>query len=156
MMKASRHLTVEGRYAEIRTICKFVAEGAAEAGLDENDVFHVELCCDEAATNIIEHAYRGENIGPIGVEYIINDQTLTITLSDDGRPFDPTTVPIPPSVNAASGNGESATDLAGQLQVGGLGLHLIRNLMDEVYYTTDPKHGNTMTMVKYLRHEEAG
>lgn len=155
-MNITRHLTVDGRYAEIRTVCRFVANGATEAGLSENDVFHVELCCDEAATNIIEHAYGDENRGRIDVTYVINDVSLTVMLSDNGRPFDPSSVPIPPSVSNAAAGSESSTDLADQLQVGGLGLHLIRNLMDEVYYTTNPKHGNTMTMVKYLRHEEAG
>ncbi len=69
-------MTVPGRYDQIQVICKFVAAGAQEAGLSKDDVFHVELCCDEAATNIIEHAYGAEDVGLITVTYEISEQTF--------------------------------------------------------------------------------
>ena len=49
-------------------------------------------------------------------------------------------------------SGESRhDDLADQMRIGGLGLHFIRNLMDEVTYTADRRHGNQLVMVKKLQ-----
>ena len=67
------NLTVPGRYDEIKRICEFVAAGATKAGFDEDTVFHMELCCDEASTNIIEHAYGREDAGNIEISYHISD-----------------------------------------------------------------------------------
>lgn len=150
-MAAQRRLTVPGRYPEIRKICEFVAAGASEAGFDDDTVFHLELCCDEASTNIIEHAYGGEDVGAIDVTTIVDKASFTVTLQDSGRPFDPAAVPAPPDINNDLAGGISTDELSQQLQVGGLGLHFIRNLMDEVYFTFDEDHGNTMVMVKYLQ-----
>jgi serine/threonine-protein kinase RsbW len=140
-------LTVPGRYKEIRRICEFVADGAAQAGFDEDTIFHLELCCDEASTNIIEHAYGEEGIGTIIISYEKVDDAFRIVLQDNGQTFDPTTIPPPPALG--SGN-ESPEELTSQLRIGGLGWHFIRNLMDEVSFTSDRQAGNRLVMVKRL------
>lgn len=140
-------LTVAGRYTNIRPLCEFVAAGARAAGLDDKAVHHVELCCDEASTNIIEHAYGGEDLGDITVSYDVRDGAFYIVLTDHGRAFDPTAVPEPvlPSIE-----GQVADDIVESLQVGGLGLHFIRRLMDDVLFDFDEARGNTLTLVKNL------
>ncbi len=140
-------LTVPGRYKEIKRICEFVAAGAAQAGFDENTIFHLELCCDEASTNIIEHAYGEEGVGNIVISYKVSDDDFTIVMRDNGEAFDPGAVPPPPAI---SGSDASAEEITSQLRIGGLGLHFIRNLMDEVYFTTDRRQGNELVMVKKL------
>jgi serine/threonine-protein kinase RsbW len=140
-------LTVPGRYKEIKRICEFVAAGAARAGFDEDTIFHLELCCDEASTNIIEHAYGQEGVGNIIISYKVDDDDFTIVMRDNGEAFDPGAVPPPPAVAHQSA---SAEELTNQLRIGGLGLHFIRNLMDEVHFTTDRQHGNQLVMVKKL------
>jgi serine/threonine-protein kinase RsbW len=145
-------LVVPGRYKEIRRICEFVAAGAAEAGFDENTIFHLELCCDEASTNIIEHAYGQEGAGEIVISYEIDHDEFTIVLRDTGQAFDPANVPPPPAV----GNEAIPLDeLANQMRIGGLGLHFIRNLMDEVTYTADRRKGNRLVMVKKLQKDNS-
>jgi anti-sigma regulatory factor (Ser/Thr protein kinase) len=153
-MAIQRRLTVPGRYPEIRRICEFVAASATEAGFDDDVVYHLELCCDEASTNIIEHAYGGEDVGAINVTTTTDRASFTVTLQDNGQPFDPEAVPAPPDINGDLASGASADALSQQLQIGGLGLHFIRNLMDEVYFTFDKDHGNTMVMVKYLQDKD--
>lgn len=148
-MTKEQFLTVPGRYEEIRGICAFVGAGAADAGFDEDAVFQIELSCDEAATNIIEHAYGGENAGSIVVSYVTTASAFTFTLRDNGRPFDPTTVPPPPTVATATVD-VTPEELGSQLKEGGLGLHMIRKLMDEVYFSFDADAGNTMVMVKRI------
>jgi len=149
-MGSEHSLTIPGRYKEIKRICEFVAAGAAQAGFDEDTIFRLELCCDEAATNIIEHAYGAEDGGPILVSYEVNKDDFMIVIRDYGATFDPNLVPPPPTVSmdetAVDGFGES-TD---QLRIGGLGLHLIRNLMDEVHFSSDQQEGNKLVMIKKL------
>lgn len=146
-MAKEQVLTVSGRYKEIRRICEFVAAGAAQAGFDENTIFHLELCCDEASTNIIEHAYGKEGAGNIVISYKVSDDDFTIVMRDNGTAFDPSAVPPPPAI---ANNDASAEELTSQMRIGGLGLHFIRNLMDEVYFTSDRRQGNKLTMVKKL------
>ena len=69
-------------------------------------------------------------------------------LHDNGQAFDPGNVPPPPAINSAT---MSPDELASQMRVGGLGLHFIRNLMDEVTYTADRRGGNRLVMVKKLQ-----
>ncbi len=140
-------LTVPGRYKEIKRICEFIAAGAAKAGFDEATIFHMELCCDEASTNIIEHAYGKEDAGDIVISYQVSSDDFTIVMRDNGEAFDPGAVPPPPAI---AHNTASADELTSQLRIGGLGLHFIRNLMDEVHFTSDRRQGNRLTMVKKL------
>jgi serine/threonine-protein kinase RsbW len=140
-------LTVPGRYKEIKRICEFVAAGAAQAGFDDNTIFHMELCCDEASTNIIEHAYGDEDVGNIVISYEVSDDEFTIVMRDNGVAFDPSSVPPPPAV---TNDNASAEELTSQMRIGGLGLHFIRNLMDEVHFTSNSRQGNVLIMVKKL------
>ncbi len=150
-MAREKSLVVPGRYKEIKRICEFVAAGAAKAGFDAATIFHLELCCDEASTNIIEHAYGDEGVGDITISYEVDGDDFTIVLRDRGQAFDPGGVPPPPAMN---NDAMSSDELADQMRVGGLGLHFIRNLMDEVTYTADRRHGNRLVMVKKLQKDD--
>lgn len=149
-------LTVPGRYDQIQIICKFVAAGAKDAGMSKDDVFHVELCCDEAATNIIEHAYGAEDVGPITAAYEFSEERFKITLHDDGRPFAPDDIPEPkhPQGTSSTTKGEALDDILTSLQIGGLGIHFMRKLMDEVYYSFNGEKGNTLVLIKKLSPED--
>ncbi|MCA9944134.1 MAG: ATP-binding protein [Ardenticatenaceae bacterium] len=136
-------LTVPGRYEEIQKICQFVAEGAAQSGLDETAIFHIELACDEACTNIIEHAYEGEDKGSIHISWQLTGSSFTITFHDNGRSFDPKAVPTPTLPPAPA----TSPDID-QVKVGGLGIHFMRQLMDDVQFYFDEDAGNTLILVK--------
>jgi serine/threonine-protein kinase RsbW len=152
-MAKKRVLSIPGRFSEVKELCEFVAAGAAEAGLDEDAIFQLELCCDEAATNIIEHAYGAEDVGRIVCTYEVDDEAITVTLHDNGRPFDPEVVKLPPVFDRSSA--QTPGEVSELLQVGGLGLHFIRNLMDEVHFTFDQERGNTLVMVKKRNQEKS-
>jgi serine/threonine-protein kinase RsbW len=146
-MGSGKRLIVPGRYDQISVICDFVAQGAQKAGLDEDAAFHVQLACDEACTNIIEHAYGGESAGEIEVSWQLNQRSLTVTLKDKGQPFDPDGIETPHIP-------QNQAELD-QLKIGGLGLHFMRRIMDEVLFQFDEKSGNTLIMVKRLAPEQA-
>lgn len=137
-------LTIPSQYDHIKQICEFVATGAQQAGLDDDLIFKVELACDEACTNIIEHAYGGDSTKSITAIWEAAPQSFIITLHDTGRGFDPDKVPDPALVKPSS---EPDPD---KLKVGGLGIHFMRNLMDEIHYEFNETTGNTLTMVKYI------
>ncbi len=142
-------LTVPGRYDQVRKVVAFVADGAERAGLDENSVFHIELCCDEACTNIIEHAYGGEDVGQITVSYVVQPDAFQITIQDNGRSFDPAKVP-PPPLPSSPDLQPPVDNLRDELKIGGLGIHFMRKLMDEVHFTFNSSGKNTLVMVKKL------
>lgn len=138
-MGQARRLTVPGRFEYLAQIAEFVTQTAREAGLTDDDVFHVEMAVDEACSNVIEHAYADKS-GEIELSCAVPEYgRLEIVIHDHGDPFDPESVPEP-----------RVGDSAGldSMQEGGLGLYFMRKLMDEVRFSFAPGHGNTLYMVK--------
>ena len=115
---------------------QFVRESGRAAGLDEGDLFEVELACEEACNNVIEHAYRNAQ-GDIDITCTVTGSDFVIEIQDQGRPFDPTQ--FPPLGRRRR---------PGQVTIGGLGIHLMRELMDVISYRFDPTTGNHLTMIK--------
>ncbi len=128
------------RFESLNTVREFVGEVAREIGMDDSEVYAVQLAVDEACSNIIEHAYGGQNRGEIECSCAVNGEKLTVILRDHGKPFDPASIAAP---DLSSGLKER--------QVGGLGLFLMRHLMDEVHFEAQGEAGNVLTMVKHRR-----
>ena len=116
-----------------------VTEWAQKAGFDERALYEIQLAVDEACANVVDHAYLGEDPGDIEVSCRLDAQLLTVQVRDWGRGFDLATVEEP--------------DLEAPLEersLGGLGLFLVRQVMDEVQFTADPERGNELMMSKRL------
>lgn len=88
-MASSRFRSFSGKYDSLAHIADFVREAAVEAGLENFQLYAVETAVDEACSNIIEHAYGGENKGLIDCTCITSNEGLTIILKDMGQPFNP-------------------------------------------------------------------
>jgi serine/threonine-protein kinase RsbW len=135
-MVDERRLVVSGRYNHIPLITSFVAEAARAAGFGDKGIFHCEMAADEACTNVIEHAYGGESDGEITVICRVDPGVCEIEVIDHGAPFDPDGVPMPaPGIRLE------------ELKPGGIGLHLMRQMMDEVRFDFSAD-ANRLTMVK--------
>jgi len=101
---------------------------AAPLGLSEKMIFQVDLALDEIVTNIIQHGfdqhgYDQDDNPPIAVDIALEGDIIKIEIIDMARPFDPLSVPAP--------------DLDAPIAdrpVGGLGIHLVKSMMDEVSY----------------------
>ncbi len=126
-----------GSYESLEKISDFVGKAAQEAGLDQQDVYAVQLAVDEACCNIIEHAYGGEGIGDLQCTVRVGQGELTVILRDKGRPYRPKAIRSP----------RLNLPLA-RLKPRGVGLFLIQKMMDQVTYETSPESGNVLTMVK--------
>jgi anti-sigma regulatory factor (Ser/Thr protein kinase) len=136
-MDTPKTVTFPARFDNLAAISEFVTRAAEAASLDARAVYAVQLAVEEACANIIEHAYGGEERGDIECTCIVNNNGLAVILRDNGRPFDPTSVPEP--------------DICASLEdrkARGLGLYLIRQLMDKVRFEFTPDSGNVLTMVK--------
>lgn len=125
-------------YKNLATISQFIIEQAEEAGFSPSDVYAIQTAVDEACSNIIDHAYGGENLGYIKVKVKEFKNKIHIIIIDQGIPFDPEDIPEP--------------DITSPLEIRkerGLGIFFMRNLMDDVQFEFSATEGNTLTMVKH-------
>ncbi len=128
--------TFPARFEALDAVRELVAAVARENGFDEKEVYSLQLAADEAASNIIEHAYAGETDATFEVACYMQGDALVIAMRDEGRSFDMANVKDP----------DLKTDLNDR-QIGGLGIYLMRKLMDEVRYQSSPS-GNLLVMTK--------
>jgi serine/threonine-protein kinase RsbW len=126
-----------GRFESLPRISEFVSHAARSAGLSDKAIYAVQLAVDEACSNIIDHAYGGEDRGSMECSVVVDDQGLTVILRDSGNPFDPQNVPNP-QVNVPLEN----------LKQRGVGVYLMRMMVDEIHYEFSPEGGNILTLVK--------
>ena len=127
--------------SQLRAIRDFVAEASRDLDLDDWIIPDVQLAVDEICSNVITHGYGGQG-GQIEVTVEPIEDGVQVIVRDWGMAFDPQTVPVP------------KVDAALELRsLGGLGLFLVRQLMDDVRFEFDGERGNSVTMVKRLRRE---
>jgi anti-sigma regulatory factor (Ser/Thr protein kinase) len=142
----TNRVKLPAQFESLESVREFVGAQAEVCGLDAKAVYQVQMAVDEAFTNIVEHAYGGQNIEN-GIECTCqtSEEGLVITLEDCGVPFDPSRVPEP----------DLTSDLKDR-KVGGLGLFFMHKLMDEVSFTFVPggcggNGCNILRMVKRKR-----
>jgi serine/threonine-protein kinase RsbW len=132
-----RTMRFPANFKYLDEIREFVAGIASQGGFEGKEVYSIQLAADEAASNIIEHAYEGIPDGEIEISCGMKNDTLTIIMLDRGKAFSPATVQ-PPNLKAN----------LSKRKIGGLGIYLMRKLMDEVQYETIPGKGNRLTLLK--------
>jgi len=129
-------LRIEAELKNLSLIRGFVQETAAYLGADQAVIADMILATDEAVTNIIVHGYR-DRPGMIEIELRRNGDAIDIYLRDHSAPFDPTSVP-----------GPDVTRPLEERPPGGMGIHLMRQLMDDVSHHVIPQGGNELIMTK--------
>ena len=110
------------------------------AGVADEERDSVRLAVEEACVNIIEHGYAPGPPGPIALRFHFEPNRLRITIVDEAPHFDPRRVPAP----------ELTADAQAR-RVGGLGWHLITQVMDDVSHEALGIRGNRLTLVKNLK-----
>jgi serine/threonine-protein kinase RsbW len=133
-------LDVPSSTKNLAIIRDFVTRIGEQAGLDAADVAKLELAVDEACANVIEHAYGNDTSKQVMIRATFDEEALQIHVVDTGRGFDPSGV-----------DPEELRELVQKRRTGGLGLRLIKTLMDEVHYDIEPGRKNELRMVKKLR-----
>ncbi|MCD6118114.1 ATP-binding protein [bacterium] len=137
--KSDYKLKIPSQTDNLELIRNFVTGVARRVGFDDDDVSKIELAVDEACTNVIEHAYKNDKNQNIDVAVKIDYQKLAVVITDKGKRFNINDVELPDMENYIA-----------ELRVGGLGIYLMKTLMDEVDYVSKPDGSNEVTMVKYF------
>jgi serine/threonine-protein kinase RsbW len=135
----TREITVKSSTDNLAAIREFIQNSALESGFSQEIVSKISLAVDEACTNVIKHAYKFSPDREITVHTKLEKSKFTILITDTGDKFDPNLIPEP-----------NLKEYHKQRKVGGLGMYLMKKLMDEVQYNTLSGNQNQVVLVKYL------
>ena len=135
-MSATLDLTVETRLEEMERLAAAVEGLGEEEDWPPTLTFQVNLVLEELWLNVLNYGHEG-GCHEVLIRLVSEDESLTIEITDDGRPFDPLEdAPVPNT------SGE-----LGDRHIGGLGIYLVRTMMDELEYRRE-EGKNHLTLVK--------
>jgi len=136
----SGQLKVKSRTENLSEIRDFVSGKARAADIPEATVENIILAVDEACTNIIKHAYNLSPEGEIIIKIEYDEEKFMVTIIDYGKSFEPDRVPLP-----------DLQKYYREHRVGGLGMYLMKSLMDDVEYISVPGEYNQVLLSKNIR-----
>lgn len=132
-------LTLPNDVQEVPQLATFVEEVCESHGVDMMTTMQLNLALEEAVVNVMTYGYPEGTKGYVDISVQSESDSLTFVISDSGQPFDPTT------------KGDVDTTLpAEQRSIGGLGIHLVKQLMDSIQYEYKDGH-NTLTLKKIIK-----
>jgi serine/threonine-protein kinase RsbW len=135
-------LRIHNSVDEIIRMSEWLGSTLTELGIPAKLQFNFDLCANEAVTNIISYAYTDHLQHEILISLKVTEDAVNLTIEDDGVPFNPTTKPEhvqPSSLEEA--------------EIGGLGIDLIRKLMDQCRYERR-KNRNVLTLISHISKPE--
>jgi serine/threonine-protein kinase RsbW len=130
---------IPSRTEELHRVREIVEREATAFGFDVETAFRLALAVDEACTNIIKHAYEGNPSRAFDLEIATAGNQFRIVLTDEGKGFSPTKLP--------------RLDMKRYFERmcrGGLGVHIIKLVMDDVDYDVRANKYNRLSMTKWL------
>jgi serine/threonine-protein kinase RsbW len=132
-MSAKVAIQARNALVELDRLNEFLAAFWASNQLPEDAIFDFNLSLDEVFTNIVQHGYTDLLDHEIDIELLLENGTVVITVEDEGVPFNPLDVPE-----------ADVTLPLHERSIGGLGIFLVRKLMDEIEYS---RSGNRNRLV---------
>ena len=135
-MSAKLRLTVETKLDEMERLASAVEDFGRDDDWPADLTFQVNLALEELWLNVVNHGHTG-GFHEVEIELTSEAEAVTIEITDDGRPFDPLQDAPNPSVNAP----------VDDRPIGGLGVYLVRTMMDEMEYKRE-EGKNRLTLVK--------
>ena len=120
-MSAHASVTIEPNLDYLQQITASVEEIGLQENWPSDLVFKIDLVLDELATNIVKY---GGKVSEIEISLSSEVEAVTIEITDDGRPFDPLNDVAEPDLDSP----------LNERRAGGLGVHLVRSMMDELHY----------------------
>jgi len=131
-------LRLERRMGELERLAEWIADFGSRHALAQRLILDVQLAVDELVTNTVTYAWNDDLPHEIIVRQRLEPSQWVIELEDDGRAFDPRTVP-PAAIDAPPD----------ERPIGGLGIHLARSVVDELDYRREAGR-NLLTLRKRL------
>lgn len=138
-MEHIRDLSFANDLAEIPRLAEAIEAFGVQYGLSAPDIYKLNLVLDELLTNLISYGYPDGQQHLIRLRLSLANDRLTAVLTDDAVPFDPLSEAKPAVLEGS----------IEERPIGGLGLHFVRTLMDEVSYQRAGQY-NQLTLVKSI------
>jgi serine/threonine-protein kinase RsbW len=137
--KQKFQLKVSSKTENLEIIRDFIRAITGNIGFNEDSREQIALAVDEACTNVIKHAHGYDARRMVEIRVELDKEKIAITIADKGKGFDPENLPRP-----------DVSRYIHEARMGGLGIHLMRSLMDQVSYEINPGIRNKVSMIKYL------
>lgn len=139
--KNNDHLCVISDLAELSRIRDFILRKTRLLGISESIAYDISLAVDEACSNLIKHAYKLEKDRKICIDVETENNKLIVNILDNGVPFNPMDVPL-----------QDMSEYLKQLKHGGLGIHIMRSVIDEILYIPrkNKRSHNTLRLIKNI------
>jgi serine/threonine-protein kinase RsbW len=118
-----KKLTIINQISQLEELARFFEEISDEWDLPMSASLNLNLVMEELVTNIIFYGYEDQNKHEITIVVILDNKLINIQLEDDGKEFDPLSIPEP-DINLAIED----------RKIGGLGIHFVRKIMDKIDY----------------------
>ncbi|MCP4724752.1 MAG: ATP-binding protein [bacterium] len=136
--KMKKKLQFDSKTSNLVKIRDFVSNLAGKAGFDEDNINKIELAVDEACSNVVKHAYPSGSDYKIDIDIQYDDKKFIVKVKDRGKGFNPQNLGTP----------DIKTYLE-KREVGGLGVHMMKELMDQVEFNIHPNKKNQVTLIKF-------
>ncbi len=133
-----RNITLHNDIQEVPLLAAFAEEVCEALGIETVTTMQINLALEEAVVNVMQYAYPDDAQGHVHISATANDKRLIFVIVDDGAPFDPTTF----------GDVDTSKPVE-ERNIGGLGIHLVRQIMDSVDYER-VEGQNILTLRKIL------
>jgi anti-sigma regulatory factor (Ser/Thr protein kinase) len=141
MAKKEYAFELKSNLSELDNLCQSLENFGQKIGLPKKLIFEINLALDELFTNIISYGFDDDEEHIIKVTITPQNEELCLCIEDDGIPFNPTDFETPDVACSVE-----------NCKIGGLGIHIIRKLMDEICYQRCGKK-NILTMKKNLSND---
>lgn len=140
----TKKLKVKSKTENLSVIRDFISSSAAEAGVKSDAIENIILAVDEACTNIIKHAYKSFPDGELIIKTKSTLSRFVVSITDYGKSFEPEMIPEP-----------DLQKYYRQKKVGGLGMYLMKTLMDNVEYRSVPGKYNEVLLSKNIKADKS-
>jgi serine/threonine-protein kinase RsbW len=118
-----KEIELKNDLEELGRLGIWLAELAEQESIDPKTLFQLNLVCDELVTNTILYGCNPDTAHTIWISLIMDPKAIEVTITDDGLAFDPLSRPSP-----------DVTLPLDERKIGGLGIHFVREAMDEAVY----------------------
>ncbi len=131
-------IELKNSQTETGKLCDCIEDLGQSLGLTPKTVFGITLALEELFTNIVSYGFRDDHEHSIFIKVMRDDEMLVIRIEDDGLPFDP-----------ARADGPDLPCALEESEVGGLGIHIAKKMMDEFAYERRDDR-NVITLKKHI------
>ncbi|MBN2017904.1 MAG: ATP-binding protein [Candidatus Cloacimonetes bacterium] len=131
---------IKNSLPEIARVTEEFENFAEEKELSQRIVYDVSLCLDELITNIVSYGFHDKKVHTIEIQFHLKEKEIKLVFIDDGFPFDPVQKEDP----------EHLQHSVEERPIGGLGIYLVKKLMDIVKYRR-VEDKNILTLTKFLK-----